>query len=347
VSSWLNAGPLGGYALAGLLLTLGALLFKLAAVPFHGYVADVYEGASAPLAAALAFLPKLAGAVGIIQILSLISWQLPAALFWVMWIVAAATMTVGNVLALMQTNVKRLLAYSSVAHSGYMLIGLLAGPGSAAGPLSDGLAALLFYVGVYAVMNLGAFAFVACLASAGAEGAEREHIAGSASRHPLAALGLTLCMFSLIGLPPTAGFMGKLYLLSSAFSASEGPFGGALLLLAVIGAVNSAIGAAYYLRVVAWCWCEPAAPAAAERSGAGLRAIVAVCAAAMLVLFVWPQGLRQAAGRATAALRREALQPLAGGAAGSSELRVPGSAWAATVDSANLADRSETGPQGK
>lgn len=288
------------YVVLGLLLTFGGLSFKIAAVPFHGYVADVYQGAAAPLAGVLAFLPKLGGFVGLIKLLSMTGWELTVELQWVIWIVAAATMTVGNVLALMQTNVKRMLAYSSVAHSGFMLIGLLVGPVAGEGPFYDGLSAMLFYIAVYGLMNLGAFAVLTYLSTEQGEVEEQDQLAGLSRREPLAALALAICMFSLMGLPPTAGFWGKCYVLSSAFSVgATSDFSGPMIWLAVIGVVNSAIAAAYYLRVVGACYLQRGQAHLAPPSRWGVQTGMAVCALAMLALFVLPESLLIGAGRAT------------------------------------------------
>ena len=120
-----EGGAINAFAIVGLLLAMAGLAFKVAVVPFHAYAPDVYEGAASPLTGLLGFLPKLAGFVALIRLLSVCHWDLPDSLMWMMWILAAATMTVGNALALLQKNVKRILAYSSISHSGYMMIGLL------------------------------------------------------------------------------------------------------------------------------------------------------------------------------------------------------------------------------
>lgn len=287
-------------ALLGLVLTFGGLSFKIAAVPFHGYVADVYQGAAAPLAGLLAFVPKIAGFVGLIKLIGLTGWDVPVALHWMMWIVAVATMTVGNVLALMQPNVKRMLAYSSVAHSGYMLIGLLVGPVLGQGPFYDGLSAMLFYIAVYSMMNLGAFAVLAYLSSDDQEVEERQQLAGLSRREPLTALALAICLFSLMGLPPTAGFLGKVYIFSSAISVSgAGALGQGMIWLVVIGVLNSAVAAAYYLRVVGVCYLHEGPEHLAPPPRFFLQAGTAVCAAVMLVLFLWPGALLLRARRAT------------------------------------------------
>ena len=291
----------------GLLLVVGGLAFKTAAVPFHAYVADVYEGAASPVAGMLGFVPKFAGFLALIKVLTSIGWNIPTELMWLLWVMAAATMTVGNVLALLQRNVKRMLAYSSVAHTGYMLIALLVGPVAGQGPMHDGVAALLFYVAVYGAMNLGVFALLGAFKSGQRDAETLDDIAGLARRSPGAALGLAVCAFSLMGLPPTAGFLGKLYVFSSAFSLPDThPMHGAMIVLAVIGVINSAIGAAYYLRIVAALYmggeCKETVPA----GGAPIRVGLGLCALAMIAMFAWPSVLSREASQATTVLRKSA-----------------------------------------
>jgi len=217
---------LGAYLPLGLILAFAGVAFKVAAVPFHVYVADVYQGAASPVTGLLGYFPKLAGFVALIKLLMILpeggvsaaGWDLPRLAFVFLWIVAAATMTFGNVLGLMQRNVKRMLAYSSIAHSGYMLLALLVGPVDEGGPLRDGLSAMLFYIVVYGFMNLGVFAVLSLLQVRGRSVEELSDLTGVGRRQPLLGLGLAICVFSLIGLPPTAGFMGKVYIFSAAFS---------------------------------------------------------------------------------------------------------------------------------
>ena len=171
----------------GLILVFAGLGFKTAAVPFHAYVADVYEGAASPVAGLLGFVPKFAGFLALIKVLAAIGWNPPGEVSWLLWVMAAATMTVGNVLALLQRNVKRMLAYSSVAHTGYMLIALLVGPVAGQGPMRDGVAALLFYVAVYGAMNLGVFALLGAFKNGTRDVETLEDIAGLARRSPGAA----------------------------------------------------------------------------------------------------------------------------------------------------------------
>ncbi len=301
VGYFLANQSVGSFAVLGLLISFVGLFFKIAAVPFHVYAPDVYEGAASPVTGLLGFLPKLAGFVAIIQIMDACNWHLPASISWMFWFVAAATMTVGNVLALLQTNVKRILAYSSISHTGYMMIGLLVGPGAGGGPMRDGVAAMLFYIGVYGLMNLGIFAVISTLAVKDEPLEELADLSGLSRRHPGAAAALAICAFSLMGFPPTAGFLGKVYIFSSAFSLpASHEFAQPLVVLAVIGVLNSAIGAVYYLRIASACYVGDDAPSTERIGGSPLRVAAIVCSAAMLILFIWPAGLVHRAGRATA-----------------------------------------------
>ncbi len=303
VAGHVTGAPVSSTALVGWLLIFAGLAFKVAAVPLHVYVADVYEGAASPITGMLGFVPKLAGFIALIKIFAAFDWTLPQSVFWLVWIVAAVTMTVGNTLALIQRNVKRMLAYSSVAHTGYMLVALLVGPVAGEGPMRDGVAALLFYVAIYGTMNLGAFAALTAFKTGQRAVETLDDIAGLAARAPIAALGLAVCAFSLMGFPPTAGFLGKLYVFGSAFSLGEShPFHQAVIALAIIGVINSAIGAAYYLRIVSTIYVRAEDAPAAPASGRPVRWCLAVCSIAMLILFAWPSQLASQARSATVAL---------------------------------------------
>ncbi len=298
----------GGYATLGLLLAFAGLCYKIAAVPFHVYAADVYQGAASPVTGLLGFFPKIAGFVAIIKLLLVTQpgpafttgWELPSSAFVFLWIIAAATMTIGNVLGLMQHNVKRMLAYSSIAHSGYMLIGILVGPVAAGGPLPDGVSAALFYIAVYGVMNLGAFAVLSMIETQGRTAEELEDLAGLGRRHPSLALALAICVFSLMGMPPTAGFFAKVYIIFGALSAPDGPHRSALIGLAILAVLNSAIGAGYYLRIVATCYLrEEETPATIIPRFGALRLGVILCCLYILVTGLWPQGLLRLAQQST------------------------------------------------
>ncbi len=291
-------------ALIGLLLVLAGLAFKVAAVPLHLYVADVYEGAASPVTGMLGFVPKLAGFVALAKVLAYVEWDVPDAVFWLLWIMAAASMTTGNVLALMQTNVKRMLAYSSIAHTGYMLIALLVGPIAGRGPMRDGVAAMLFYVAVYGAMNLGVFALLSAFRKGDREIETLDDLGGLSARAPLSALALAVCVFSLMGFPPTAGFMGKLYIFSSAFSLDEAStFQRPMIALAVIGVINAAIAAVYYLRIVAAVYVADKESEATATGGMPVRWGLALCTIPMLVFFAMPARLAERAQRATLAIR--------------------------------------------
>ena len=302
-----GVGGLSTYAVIGLLLVFAGLAFKVAAVPFHVYAPDVYEGAAAPVTGLLGFVPKLAGFVALIKVFGAFAWDLPTSVLWLIWVVAAVTMTAGNVLALLQHNVKRLLGYSSIAHTGYMLIALLVGPVAGQGPLRDGVAALLFYVAIYGVMNLGAFALIGAFRAQEQEAETLEELAGLAKQAPAAALGLAVCVFSLMGFPPTAGLLGKVFIFSSAFSVGAlHPFHGPLIALAVIGVLNSAVAAAYYLRIVATVYMGASPRRCVPAGGAPIRWGLTLCSLILLVFFCWPAGLAREAKLATASLHEPA-----------------------------------------
>lgn len=261
------SGKAGVMGLAGMTLALVGVGFKIAAVPMHFYTADVYEGAATPVSAYLAFAPKTAGFLAAMSLVMCAGWghavgdagaaaavvpgagSLPESLRVSLFVIAALSMTVGNVLAILQTSVKRMLAYSSIAHSGYMLVGVIAGPGEAGSSIwRNGLSATVFYLVAYGAMNLGAFAALSCVERQGKDGEHEEletleDIRGLCAARPLIGWSFVLCTLSLLGFPPLLGFWGKLFLLTSAISAGE-------VALAVILALNSAIAAYYYLRLV-------------------------------------------------------------------------------------------------
>lgn len=299
-------------AVTGLLLFFFGLCFKIAAVPFHAYVADVYEGAASPVAGLLGFVPKFAGFIALMKVMAAWNWSPPQGVIWLLWIIAAATMTVGNVLALVQTNAKRILAYSSIAHTGYMLTALLIGPISGQGPLKDGTASLLFYISVYGAMNLGAFTVLSAFRSGTREMETLEDLGGLAKRASAAALALAVCVFSLMGFPPTAGFVGKLYIFSSAFSLPDAdPMQRAMMWLALIAVANTAIAAAYYLRIVSAAYVGAESSPVEPVGGRMPRVGLALCCLPLLILFAVPAKLSEDTREATAVLRRIVRAPSA------------------------------------
>jgi NADH-quinone oxidoreductase subunit N len=226
----------------GTLLTLGmgmmfvGLGFKIATVPFQVWTPDVYEGAPAPVTAFFASAPKAAALAMMLRIFYTAFADAGDTWFWAVWISAVLSMFVGNIAALVQTNVKRMLAYSSIAHAGYLMVAF-------ATRTEIGVAAILFYLVAYALMKLGAFVTVAHLSGGGERRLDVDDYAGLATKRPLTAACLALYLLSLLGLPPTAGFLGKLYVFNAALNSK-------LVWLAVLLAVNSVIAAYYYLSVI-------------------------------------------------------------------------------------------------
>lgn len=251
-AAMLSGSPLVGLAPIALILILSGLGFKMTAVPFHFYAPDVYQGATNANAGLLAVAPKIAGVIALIRLVvvampsvSEYAWQLTIVL-------AVLTMTLGNVCALWQQNIRRMMAYSSIAHAGYMLIGISVALGSSGS--YGGVSATLFYLIVYGFASLGTFAALVSISSEEREISSLEELAGLGKSRPVVAAAIAVCMFSLAGIPPLAGFWGKLTLFSSSIRLAIDPANKSLMLwfvlLAVGGAVNAAIAAAYYLRVV-------------------------------------------------------------------------------------------------
>lgn len=242
-----DAGPgLMVWAGAGLLLV--GFGFKIASVPFHMWVPDVYQGAPTPVTAFISAGPKAAGFAALLRVFLFsfvtikVDWTL------IVWIMAALTMTLGNIIALVQSDIKRMLAYSSIAHAGYILIALVAGGES-------GVSSALFYLLAYTFMNIGAFTVVITLGRKGEEKTGLDDYSGLVSRSPILAILMSVFMFSLAGFPPTAGFMGKFYVFSAAVKSG---FVG----LVIIGVLNSLMSVYYYLRVVVIMFMHPPQPEA-------------------------------------------------------------------------------------
>jgi NADH-quinone oxidoreductase subunit N len=247
-------------ALAAVALCLAGLGYKVAVVPFHMWCPDVYEGAPTPVAAFLSVAPKAGGFALLVRFFGdgrhaagPVPWAMLAL------VLAVATMTLGNLAALGQRSVKRLLAYSSIAHAGYLLLGIAAGAPA-------GHQALLFYLGAYLFMNLAAFGVVIAVSDTAASPEAREGLesidswAGLSRRSPLLAFVMAVVLFGLAGLPPTAGFVGKYYLFSALVVAGRQSGLGMYYVAAILAVLNSVLSLAYYLRVVRAMYIEPAAP---------------------------------------------------------------------------------------
>ena len=226
--------------LCGMLLMAIGFSFKIAAVPFHMWTPDVYEGAPTPMTAFMAVGPKAAGFAAFVRVFTIAFPALKPDWTPLLWGLAALTMTVGNIIGLYQINIKRMLAYSAIAHAGYALVGFTAGNG-------EGIAGILFYMLTYAFMNMGAFTVIILVGRKGEKNGNVGDYAGLAYKHPLLAACMAIFLFSLAGLPPTAGFVGKFYLFSSAIK-------GGFTWLAVIGVLNSVVSVYYYLRVIVYMY---------------------------------------------------------------------------------------------
>ncbi|GLI37837.1 NADH-quinone oxidoreductase subunit N [Geobacter hydrogenophilus] len=224
----------------GMLLMAVGFSFKIAAAPFHMWTPDVYEGAPTPMTAFMSAGPKAAGFAAFMRVAIIAFPSLKADWSDLLWILAVLTMTIGNLIALNQDNIKRMLAYSSIAHAGYALVGFTAGN-------AEGTAGILFYMLSYAFMNIGAFAIIVLVGKKGEANNNVMDYAGFGTKHPVLALAMAVFLFSLAGMPPTAGFIGKFYLFSGAIKAGY-------VWLAIIGVLNSAASVYYYLRVMVYMY---------------------------------------------------------------------------------------------
>jgi NADH-quinone oxidoreductase subunit N len=289
----LNRSPHAGEGMLEIAFALlvAGLCFRISAVPFHFYAPDVFQGTTAANAALLSVLPKAVGLVALMRLIPLTgeteSWaQWIPDIYgkWLLTVLAAATMFTGNLLALRQRNLFRLMAYSSIAHAGYMLVGLAIGDTIPVG----GRQAVLFYLATYGLMTIGVFALVSCGAHRDEPLQSTEELRGLSRREPLIALLLTICLFSLTGLPPTAGFLGKLNLFLAAWSDESRLSRG----LAILMALNAAIGAYYYLRLVALMFLDSAETEPKPMRIAWMPWLAGVaCAAATVAIFISPQWL--------------------------------------------------------
>jgi NADH-quinone oxidoreductase subunit N len=284
----LSSGDIPVLAYVGIALIFVGLGFKVAAAPFHIWTPDVYEGAPSPIVGFMSTAPKAA----VFAVLLRIVFEAHApGHVWLIWVMAALSMTLGNIGALVQDNVKRLLAYSSIAHAGYLLVAFAALP-------HDGIPSAMFYTASYAAMNVGAFAIVSHFGGAGERYVTMEDYAGLGRRSPLLALALTIFLLSLIGIPMTGGFFAKFYVFSAALQAN-------LVGLTIIGVLNSAVGAYYYLRIIVVMYMrEPRIEAPLPRIPAGLGTAVAISLAATIYLGTLPGRVLEYASQSVADLVR-------------------------------------------
>jgi NADH-quinone oxidoreductase subunit N len=289
-----GVAPLQAGLAVGLAFLTTGVAFKIAAVPFHYWTPDAYQGSPTPITGYLSVGPKVGAFALILRLFvealgPLADWWLP-----VMIVLAATTMTLGNLVALTQDNVKRMLAYSSIAHTGYMLVGLAA----YAGGRIEGLQGLLYYGAAYAFMNLGAFAVVAALQKRTGVTSQLDTFAGLFRREPLLAVLMTLFLLSLTGIPPLAGFFAKAYVILAAVQA-----GGPLTILAVIAVLNAAAAAFYYLRIVVYMFMrDPVGETPPMTHGVLLWGGLAAATALTILLGIVPSPLLNIVKDAAAAI---------------------------------------------
>jgi NADH-quinone oxidoreductase subunit N len=299
IAEFMAAHPQGltpVFSLGGWLVILG-FLFKVASVPFHMWMPDVYEGAPAPVTGFMTTGLKAAAFASFLRVfLSLgygknLSSLVQVHVHDIIWVSAVLTMIVGNVIALTQTNLKRMLAYSSIAHSGYLLIGLLTGSHS-----DQGHAGIVLYLVSYAIMNLGAFIVLTAIAGKGDTGLNLHDLSGLSRKRPWLAFAMAVFLFSMAGVPPTAGFFAKYLLFYSAIQAGE-------TWLVVIGVLCSAISVYYYLRVLVFMYMrDPVDSSEGSRVSVWSMAAVTAMVVLTLQIGILPSRMVSAAKRAVASL---------------------------------------------
>jgi NADH-quinone oxidoreductase subunit N len=251
--------------------------FKVAAVPFHMWVPDVYEGAPTSVTAFMSAGPKVAGFAVLLRMFAITLGPLHQHTSVILAGIAVLTMAFGNIMAISQTNIKRMLAYSSIAHAGYALVGLAAGG-------AEGAASVMLYVLIYSVMNMGAFGVVIMLRKSGVRGEDIADFAGLGKTNKTAALLMLIFLFSLTGIPPMAGFIGKFYIFKSAVQAG-------MVWLAIVGVLFSAISAYFYLRVIMLMYMyEPKEEFSLVQSPS-LALALAISVTAVIVIGVYPSGV--------------------------------------------------------
>ena len=283
ISQTLRSSPAGVLVLVSMALMFVGLGFKVAAAPFHIWTPDVYEGAPAPVVGFMSTAPKAAAFAVLLRVVFAIN---APGRFWFLWVAAALSMTLGNIGAMVQSNVKRLLAYSSIAHAGYLLVAFaMTTPENSL----TGISAAMFYTAAYAAMNVGAFAVVSHFANVDERYVTLEDYEGLGRSSPLLAAALTIFLLSLIGIPMTGGFFAKFYVFGAALRAN-------LIWLTLIGVANSGVGAYYYLRIiVAMYMREPRKVVPVTPVSFGVGSALALSLIATLYLGILPNRVLQIA----------------------------------------------------
>lgn len=281
-----EAVPLG--AIVGIVFIVAGLAFKVSAVPFHMWAPDVYEGAPTPVTAFFSVAPKIAALAIFIRVLIEPFGNMVEEWRQIVIFLSLASMILGAFAAVMQTNIKRLMAYSSIGHVGYALVGLAAGG-------EGGVRGVLVYLAIYLFMNVGTFACILCMRRRGEMVESISDLAGLSKSNPLLALVFGIFMFSMAGIPPLAGFFGKLYVFLAAVDA--GLYG-----LAIVGLLTSVVGAFYYLRLVKIMYFDEATDRFDRPIGRDMSVILAVTGIFTLLFFLWPMPIISGAETAAAAL---------------------------------------------
>ena len=273
-------------AIAGMLLMSTGFLFKIAAAPFHMWTPDVYQGAPTPVTAFMSAGPKAAAFAAFIRILTVAMNGMESDWTSLLWALAVLTMVMGNFIAIYQTNLKRMLAYSSIAHAGYALVGLVAAN-------EVGLSGVLFYMLGYTFMNLGAFGVLVLAGKTGEENLTLEGFSGFGFKRPLLGVAMTIFLFSLMGIPPTVGFAGKFYIFAGAVKAGY-------IWLAILGVLNSAVSLYYYLRVMVYMYFKnPEEDFSWVKIHAGAAISIVIALVGVLYLGILPDSVMELAKLAT------------------------------------------------
>jgi len=282
-----SADP-GVGVIVGLVFLLAGLAFKVSAVPFHMWTPDVYEGAPTPVTAFFAVAPKIAAIALLVRTMIGPFGELFAQWQQIIVFISIASMLLGALAAIWQTNIKRLLAYSSIGHVGYALVGLAAGS-------EEGIRGIGVYMAIYLAMNVGTFCCVLSMRRQGVLAEGIDDLAGLARNHPMMAAAMAVFMFSMAGIPPLAGFFGKLYVFMAAVN--EG-----LYILAIIGVLTSVIGAFYYLRIIKIMYFDEPADAFDRSAGREIGVIMTIAGLFTLLFFIFPSPIVDGAGQAAAVL---------------------------------------------
>ena len=281
-------GPVPLGVLLGLVFVLAGLAFKVSAVPFHMWTPDVYEGAPTPVTAFFAVAPKIAAMALFVRTMFGAFPEITDQWQQIVVFLSIASMIVGAVFAIVQTNIKRLMAYSSIGHVGYALMGVATGT-------PEGVKSVLIYLAIYLAMNVGAFALIIAMRRKDGATEAIADLSGLSRTRPAMALAIAIFMFSLAGIPPLAGFFGKFYVFIAAIDAH-------LTFLAVIGALASAVSAFYYLRIVKVMYFDEPADAFDVDTGRGVAVVATVSALVTVLFFVFPAPIVSAAAYAAQSL---------------------------------------------